>query len=696
MNPPVRFPDRLLAEAVRHYEAEHGAPSDETDANAAARAVEGDPETRLVIRARALAIAPALSTALVRVRHAVALCLGLGLLLALSAGAAAARLALWPAPDQPVNVYWLLISLLGLPLLTLLLWLILLTIRTPALAGGSLGALVMALGERLGRYLHREPAQFAANRAAATLLTDRWSLSAISHALWLSYLLGALAMALLLLGVRQYGFIWESTLLSADSYAILTRTLAWLPAQFGFAPPDAAQIAASQRVDQPPALDASAAWSGLVLGCLTVYGILPRLILLLLCLELRRRHRKAFRLDTELPGHARLHDALQPLSMPLGVIDPDRDSAAPVRITDTAVEVSPQDTGPPAILGLEIDLPDDWPPLAGDWLDLGPIDDRAARQRALDRLRDAGPARVVVVCSLAMTPDRGHGRFLEQLAALGQPLLLVLSEGQRMRARGQGADLEQRIADWRSLVERAGLDENDIMELDLDHLTPVSRKQLADALGWSTEATEQVPIERAFERIVEHAGRWRRPPDSAEQAELHRAIAREHGQRREAFRLPLPSHAELQADPRGQLQRSAERVRRLLPARLRGNPRWLATGALTGALGCVAIATVTAPAALAALPLWAAVGATLSLFTSSGTTRGESASETPDFGEAVAAAALFALLLDLQDRDEATITRALDELLDDKPPPLTSVVAIRTWLDELAARHRALRERLAA
>ena len=55
--------------------------------------------------------------------------------------------------------------------------------------------------------------------------------------------------------------------------------------------------------------------------------------------------------------------------------------------------------------------------------------------------------------------------------------------------------------------------------------------------------------------------------------------------------------------------------------------------------------------------------------------------------DAVRAAALFALLLELQGRDEATITRLLDRVIDDDDDlDAASAAQTRAWLDRM--RHR--------
>ncbi|NJN47908.1 MAG: hypothetical protein HC808_17120, partial [Candidatus Competibacteraceae bacterium] len=49
-------------------------------------------------------------------------------------------------------------------------------------------------------------------------------------------------------------------------------------------------------------------------------------------------------------------------------------------------------------------------------------------------------------------------------------------------------------------------------------------------------------------------------------------------------------------------------------------------------------------------------------------------------------AALFALLLELQGRDESTITQRLDQIIDAEEPVLNDAEAVRQWLDELHQR----------
>ena len=103
------------------------------------------------------------------------------------------------------------------------------------------------------------------------------------------------------------------------------------------------------------------------------------------------------------------------------------------------------------------------------------------------------------------------------------------------------------------------------------------------------------------------------------------------------------------------------------------------------------------PVALAAIPVWTLGGASLAgLLQMMGLpARGDAAerAEPADgapIDDAVRAAALFALLLELQGRDEAAITRILDGVLPDDADEAGAALgeprACADWLDEV--RHR--------
>src|SRR5512132_46519 len=698
--PTFGFADRLLADAVRLHEEARGAPLDEPGADEAARALAGDFEHRVLVRAGRLSIAEPLRAALRHLRVATSAAFALGLVAAFATGGAAARVVLGSYADGAVNFLLALTALLGLHTIALLIWLVVVIFRPVSAAIGLLGSLVMRLGGRLTRSLHEGPLELAADRAAGGVFFSaglgRWVLSTISHCIWLAYLSGCLGVLVLLLSTRQYDFAWETTILSEPVYVRMVRLIALAVQALGFAVPDAAQIGASRWTGKGAIVaEAREAWGSLLIGCIVVYGLLPRGLALVATIGALLRARSRYRLDHRHVGYVRLYRRLMPLSRQTGIVDAEDGNGGGQPAAAEVVEaMAIRPTGPTAIFGWEIDRPaNGWPPKLPvvEWWDLGFADDRVDQRRILDEVAAApdAPRCVLVVCSLAATPDRGTRAFIDALRrASPSPLVLLLTEGQRLRGRVQAERAEERIEDWRRLARGAGIAEDRVLELDLDHLTDASRNRLTRLLGSAgQEPGTRRRIERAFALILEHAGSWSGPPGMARQAELQRAIAELYGGGRQAWQDLLRARLGGVAPKLSELRESSRRMVDLLPARLR-NTRWLAAGAVAGALGCVAAATLVAPAAIVALPAWAGVGAALSALIGPGGAGAESRRDEPvDLTDAVNAAALFAIVLELQGRDETDITRIIDRVAgDEDPPAMHDVEAVRVWLDALRAR----------
>ncbi len=393
---PVTYADRLLAEAVRLQEGT--GPSTATD-EAAVKAVEagGALEERIARRARLLPGAPALWTSLEQIRRAALTAVAAGLLAAAVAGMAAAPAALGTSAQRPVNFFWALFTLLGLQTVILLIWMLIILTRPRMLGSSSIGGLLLTLGERLAGWLHRGPHQLSALGAISAVFAGspvgKWTLSAISHTIWIAFNLGALVALLALLSAKHYSFAWETTILSERAYVPLTRVISTLPRAVGFDVPSEAQVSRSKWTgsEPPPVSDDAAeeAWSGLLLGSLIVYGLAPRLLLAGLCLVGRWRSQHRYRLDTSRPGFRRLHERLMPASRSLGVVDGDERPII-ADAPDGAMALAPERSiGPPAIIGFEIAPPQcPWPPPIPDhrFVDLGRIDDRADRMRVLSEL----------------------------------------------------------------------------------------------------------------------------------------------------------------------------------------------------------------------------------------------------------------------------------------------------------------------
>lgn len=520
----------VLAEAVRLHEENRGFLIEDRAAEDAAVAAGGDLQRRILTRAGALTVAADVRDALDRLRQLFALSAIAGFLIALALGAGSALALMASAPSGygaavPTNFFLLYGSLLGPHAVMLAAWLFALLVLPnrgsgSSLGGGSLGGGILALVRRLSRWTLKEPLEAAAARAFALVMTGspagRWLVSALSHGLWFGYLAGGSAMVFLLLSTRQVSFAWETTILSAEDYIALTRALAAAPGWLGFPAPDAQQIATSQipLAAAAPSAAADRAWAGLLLGSLIVYGVLPRLVLVLLCLGLGRRAIRRYRLDTSRPGFARLQERLAPLAQTTGVIDADQDGPAAASSASAALPKDEADAaaalpspaqgvgdGPVAILAFESEPPArGWPrPASGfGWLDCGSIEDRADRARVRARLGAAirPPRLLVLACSLLTAPDRGVGAFLAEFAGeAGLPLGLLLSQDQHYRARVPGDEtakasaVGQRIADWRQIALAAGIPAANIAVIDLDQPAAATRQRLQAWLGRGGEAT---------------------------------------------------------------------------------------------------------------------------------------------------------------------------------------------------------------
>ena len=177
-------------------------------------------------------------------------------------------------------MFWALGSLLGLNLILLLSWATGVLFAGESTAG--LGRLWLWLSEKLARDAK------AAQLAPALLLLlqrkhlNRWALGTCVNGLWLIALLSALTLLLLLMATRRYGFVWETTILGADTFVSLTRGLGAIPSLLGFSVPTESMIRASG--DNALAIEnARQAWAGWLVGVLVVFGIFPRLLLTMLC-----------------------------------------------------------------------------------------------------------------------------------------------------------------------------------------------------------------------------------------------------------------------------------------------------------------------------------------------------------------------------------------------------------------------------
>ena len=431
-----------LTETVRLRE-EHAGPLDDLEANRLARAAGGDLPSRIQRRALWLAERDGLTTALKHWLQGARLALVLLMILAMLSGAGLAFAALG---QTPVNVFWALGSLLGLNLILLLSWALGLIFAGEH--GATLGRLWLWLSEKLARDAK------AAQLAPALLLMlqrkklNRWALGALVNGLWLLVMLSALALLLTLMATRRYGFVWETTLLSADTFIHVTQALGHLPSLLGFNVPTVDMI----RASGDGALDiesARQAWATWLVGVLVVYGVLPRLMLALLCFWRWNSGKAALRLDLNLPGYAQLRERLMPSSERLGVNDPE-----PAQLHRVESGVSEHASEGALLVAIELDEQRPWPPaLPKNVSNAGILDSRESRHKLLEQLSRFPPARLAIACDPRRSPDRGSLALIAELARNASATRVWLLQAPP----GEALDAE-RLGDWHIALQQLELE----------------------------------------------------------------------------------------------------------------------------------------------------------------------------------------------------------------------------------------------
>ncbi|WDG81586.1 DUF2868 domain-containing protein [Pseudomonas chlororaphis] len=441
-----------LTEAVRLRE-EHAGALEDQEANRLARTAGGDLASRIQYRAQWLAERDGLAAALRHWVEGARLALMLLALLAIVSGAGLAFAALGNG-QTPVNVFWALGSLLGLNLLLLLGWA--LGLLFAGEQGASLGRLWLWLSAKLARDAK------AAQLAPALLLLlqrrklNRWAIGTLVNGLWLLALLSAVAILLMLLITKRYGFYWESTLLGADAFVAMTNALAAIPRAIGFGAPTVAMIHASTRDVYNTEL-VRQSWAVWLVASLIIYGVLPRLLLMLFCRWRWKRGQARLQLDLNLPGYSQLREALMPSSERLGIND-----AAPDSLHRIEGGVSAQDSDGALLVAIELDDQRPWPPqLPATVKDAGILDSRESRHKLLEQMSRFPPARLAIACDPRRSPDRGSLALIAELARSASATRVWLLQAPP----GQALDAE-RLGDWHVALQQLELPFADCVPLN--------------------------------------------------------------------------------------------------------------------------------------------------------------------------------------------------------------------------------------
>lgn len=452
------FSDRWLAEAIRldlagsRSQISAMTSQQQLDAERVARQLQGSPEQRVLSWAAILAQSIGLEEALHTWRQRSALMLMVMCILAF-AGGLSASIGIMGAGNAPVNVLWALGALLGFNLLMLFFWGISLGMAPGEL---SLGNAWFWLSTRLaGKRTTLLARSFAGLSARIGL--GRWWMAAVTHSIWSSAAAGAFCGLLLALSLRSYVFVWETTILPASLFNSLVQGIGWLPAQLGFSVPADSVVTAAGVVNSDwasqPALERRA-WAGWLCGALLVYGLLPRLVLLMFSAFKLSGGMKKFRLDLHHADWRALSARLSPADDRVGVIDPEQpvESSRP-----RAGQRCSTADGDAVVIAFELNDQIDWPAQFSHFHHER-VANRQERLHALSVLDQSPPRALLLVCDAAQTVDRGSLAWLSEASGRALQVAVLLA--------GHGSDSRRQL--WRQQLQTLGILPSSVFDQDAD------------------------------------------------------------------------------------------------------------------------------------------------------------------------------------------------------------------------------------
>ena len=330
-----------------------------------------------------------------------------------------------------LNIYWLLMVLLGFNMLSIVIWTLGITLNLQSLTTGIAAQLVSWLPYR-GQKNNAIDA-IAARTWRERCLTGtvgKWRISTLTHQFWLIYLAAGIAILILLMMAKQYNFIWGTTLLPDNSLPQLTHYLG-APLQYvGLDIPNNQQIIASRTGSGAQDTQTRTAWANFLIGVLLLYGLLPRLLLLIISIFAGNWAERNAKLDLYLPYYIDLRQRLMTNKIEARIIDAD-----PIQKTPPPTPITqPKDNTLPSnaqAFGIELSSQITWPQFVTTHRNI--IDQESFTQAVQLIKKKNKPALIGV--ALHRLPDRGVQRMIGELtASTTQPCWLILLQQKSARA----------------------------------------------------------------------------------------------------------------------------------------------------------------------------------------------------------------------------------------------------------------------
>ena len=449
------FDNKVLIEQVRCIESQQ-ALSNDTDTPVVTLSASHDFDGRLLQRARQLVREHKLEDTLSHASGVWRLSSILAGTVAVILGAMAALYAV--SGGSTINIYWLLLVLVGFNLISMALWLLGVSTGMENLVSGALSKasawLPTTLGKRDTPAGHADRAWLRCHCGGAV---GKWRFSQVTQQIWLLYLCTGLLVLVLVLMARQFDFVWGTTLLSDESFVQLTGVLGQPLQALGFATPNEQQVIET-RIGAGHVLNAAHrySWAQFLIGALLIFGILPRLLLWLASRIMLGLAQGRFTLDYYLPYYIRLRQQLMPLHGRSEIVD--ADTAPPAPVVGVAAELQPRVGAsrlPRDVHWVALELGDAvaWPlATVAEQHNFGQVLDRVSLDEVVGRVQGAASPDIAIAVTAGRPPDRGLKRTVSLLCAAASSTWLVLIE-----QGGGEAISEARLTAWYRLAQECGV-----------------------------------------------------------------------------------------------------------------------------------------------------------------------------------------------------------------------------------------------
>ena len=386
-----------LTETIHLIESESGRFADQ-DINRQVKAIPTSLVNRIVTRARMLSKPNGLYLAQKIILRSIKISFFLLLLVSIFLGSSLTFSAL---SQNPINLYWALFSLLGVHLITLILW-----IGSFFFFSRFGGSLLIHCWLWIAQKLYQKKTVQQLIPAFITLFGSRirWLIGFVLNLFWTVILSSALLVLVVLLSTQHYSFEWKTTLLNSDTIIHLTHYLGYLPALFGFSIPSDDVIKLSEHALS--AGDIRSSWAIWLLGVFICYGLAVRFLLMIFCGVIWIVSSRKIELNLNDPYYQILSQQLQPLLT--NVVDEDKLGQHKWQLPISQIEEGHD------VYLVAVDVEENWN-FPNTIPFYGFLNTRHERGAILDYLQLKPAYKMLIAIDTDRAPDRGILNFIQQL-----------------------------------------------------------------------------------------------------------------------------------------------------------------------------------------------------------------------------------------------------------------------------------------